>query len=122
MPDHEWMPLGYGYDSSSGWYFFTSGRIEITILVMHYDGYAFSINGQPTITVVSTGRPAPVNTRISQHDYAQINALYCGGAHGDGSPGGGDDCIDQHPDCAQWAAAGECQINPGQSFATVNDQ
>ena len=54
MPDHEWMPLGYGYDSSSGWYFFTSGRTEITILVMHYDGYAFSINFQPTITVVST--------------------------------------------------------------------
>ena len=62
---------------------------------MHYDGYAFSINGQPTITVVSTGRPAPVNTRISDHDYAQINALYCNGPQGDGRPGGGDDCIDQ---------------------------
>ena len=86
---------------------------------MQYDGYGFSINGQPTITVISTGQPAPFNTVITDSDYAQINALYCGGPTGDGGPGVDPDCIDENKDCAYWASIGECAINPGQYYVTV---
>jgi len=94
MPDHDWNPYGYDYDIYS---------------IQQYDGYAFSNNGQPTITLVSNGQPVPHNTQISQGDYAQINALYCGGPHGDYDP----NCKDDNTDCAYWASIGECQINPG---------
>ena len=93
----------------------------ISFIVMQYDGYAFSINGQPTITVIATGQPVPLNDHVSSGDYAQINALYCGGDNGDGTPGGdggnggdgGSGCQDQNDNCEQWAKAGECDINPG---------
>jgi len=104
MPDWAWMPLGYGYDINS---------------VMQYDGYGFSINGQPTITVIATGQPAPFNTAITDSDYAQINALYCGGPTGDGSPGVDPDCVDENKDCGYWASIGECAINPGQYYVTA---
>ena len=81
---------------------------------MQYDGYGFSINGQPTITVISTGQPAPFNTVITDSDYAQINALYCGGPTGDGSPGVDPDCVDDNKNCAYWVSIGECTINPSQ--------
>ena len=81
---------------------------------MQYDGYGFSINGQPTITLVSTGEPTPLNTVITGTDYAQINALYCGGPEGDGGLQPPSDCRDEHQDCAFWASIGECTINPGQ--------
>jgi|GEM_PF-2641284 len=54
--------------------------------IMHYSSYAFSSNGQPTITKLNGGTIPYINN-ISSGDIATINAMYntCGG-------GGGNTC------------------------------
>lgn len=44
--------------------------------VMHYGGYSFSKNGEPTIIDKSTGRAVPEPTKISKEDIRQINHMY----------------------------------------------
>lgn len=88
---------------------------------MQYEGYAFSVNGKPTITQNANGAPTPWNRHITQNDYDQINAMYCGGVRGDGTPGsGGPSCRDQNQDCEFWASIGECSINPGKNSFTLS--
>jgi len=71
--------------------------------VMHYNGYAFSNNGQPTIVDL---RGNPVRTQragFSTQDLFQLKAMYkCEGGTGGG--GGGSNCEDKNSNCARWAA------------------
>jgi astacin len=44
--------------------------------IMHYGSTAFSINGQPTITTVSSGKPIGQRNGLSKGDIATIRFLY----------------------------------------------
>ena len=44
--------------------------------IMHYNGWAFSQDGSPTIVNRSTGTPVPQNTELSDYDIDGINTIY----------------------------------------------
>ncbi|CBY21110.1 unnamed protein product [Oikopleura dioica] len=68
LPLHEWESSSEGSD-----YDFQS--------VMHYGGYAFSVNGEPTVVHRESGKPVVVQrNRFSQNDALQICEIYnCAG-------------------------------------------
>merc|ERR1719238_568030 len=86
MDASKWDSFGEAYDVKS---------------VMQYPGDAFSYNGQPTIIDRQTGRAVPWNTKVSQSDYAQLNAMYpCEDPGlGDDSSDSDDSDIVEDPDC-----------------------
>ena len=44
--------------------------------IMHYDAYAFSKNGQPTIVPLKEGVAIGQRAHLSEKDIAAINAMY----------------------------------------------
>ncbi|XP_020628627.1 zinc metalloproteinase nas-13-like [Orbicella faveolata] len=77
--------------------------------VMHYDAYAFSANGRPTILPNKQGVKIGQRDGISGMDTKQMNLLYkCNG----GSTGGNQGCQDDHKHCEYWASLDECKKNP----------
>jgi len=75
--------------------------------VMHYGSYAFSANGQPTITDRSRRPISTQRNGFSKVDLEEMNRLYpCDGT----GTGGG--CTDSNSNCANWASQGECDKNP----------
>jgi len=77
--------------------------------VMHYDAYAFSANGRPTILPNKQGVKIGQRDGISGMDAKQMNLLYkCNG----GSTGGNQGCQDDHKHCEYWASLDECKKNP----------
>jgi len=79
--------------------------------VMHYNGYAFSSNGRPTITDLQGNPIKAQRNGFSTEDIKQLNSLYgCSG----GTGGGGtiDNCSDENTACSYWAQIGECTRNP----------
>jgi hypothetical protein len=46
--------------------------------IMHYDAYAFSVNGRPTIHPFSSGARVGQRTRLSQGDIAAVRKIYTG--------------------------------------------
>jgi len=87
--------------------------------IMHYGAFAFSCNGQPTITTIPPGIPIGQRNEISVGDAQAVNSIYgpCIDLDGDdyGNPGSGlclgtlDDCDDTNP-----------AINPGVSEVPGN--
>nr|QNH72410.1 toxin candidate TRINITY_DN17792_c1_g2_i2 [Isarachnanthus nocturnus] len=78
--------------------------------VMHYGGYAFSSNRQPTIVNKRTGSANGLGQRngLGPGDVKQANLMYCGGVNPKptSSPTG---CSgDKNNNCRGWAAKGYC--------------
>jgi len=96
-----------------------------TCSVMHYGAYAFSKNGQPTISQIRQGQ-CNLGQRdgFSDTDIRKLNTLYqCKGypQTGNTTPKpttttttttGTGDCEDQNEFCSDWASEGECSNNP----------
>ncbi|CAG5104309.1 Oidioi.mRNA.OKI2018_I69.chr1.g1190.t1.cds [Oikopleura dioica] len=57
----KWNSYGQPYDVNS---------------VMQYSGYSFTRNWKPTLLDRSTGKPTKRNTKLTESDFFQINALY----------------------------------------------
>jgi len=79
--------------------------------VMHYGSYAFSANGQPTITDRARRPISTQRNGFSRIDLEEINKLYKCDRTGTGTGTGGS-CSDSNANCAGWAQQGECDKNP----------
>ena len=114
MDASKWDSFGEAYDVKS---------------VMQYPGDAFSYNGQPSIIDRQTGRAVPWNTKVSQSDYAQLNAMYpCDDPGLDDNSSDSDDsdqvedpdCVDRSGNCAAWAEYGFCDHGSQSKYMVSN--
>jgi len=104
--------MGYNFNKFSTSSVNSMGSAYDIGSVMHYNSYAFSSNGRPTITDLS-GRPIRTQRNgFSQSDIKQLNDLYGCKTTGGGG-GGGNNCVDSNSNCASWASRNECTKNPG---------
>jgi len=69
--------------------------------VMHYNGYAFSQNGRPTIVDLSGRAVQTQRNGFSKQDLFQLNKMY--GCETGGTGGGGGTCQDKDGNCPGWA-------------------
>lgn len=87
--------------------------------LMHYNSYAFSSNGKPTITDLEGNVLETQREELSQSDVRQLNKLYgcdeLAERHvvvATQTTTAVERCSDKHEYCGDWAGSGECTSNP----------
>lgn len=96
--------MAYNFDKYTWNEIQSLGAPYDTCSVMHYNSYAFSANGAPTIVKIQNGGCTLGNKQdYSEWDIRKLNSLYgC-----DGQPGV--TCKDQSTNCEEWAGEGYCK-------------
>ncbi|XP_033118735.1 zinc metalloproteinase nas-13-like [Anneissia japonica] len=100
--------MAYNFDSYPSTYIDDLGTNYDYNSIMHYDQYAFSKNGNPTIVPKQSGAVIGNIADFSTIDIQKINKYYECSGRGNGGGDGGGSCSDNDSNCPSWAASGYC--------------